>query len=87
MKRIMLILIILGGFIMVNAQMDKEYNTYRYEERKAETEQINTMQYQEFLTRECDALELKTLIKDYNMTKNSQYLHAISGYNCSEVTE
>ena len=87
MKKTTLATIILGVFIIANAQTEKEYNPYRYEEKKAIQEQIRAEQYQEFLAKKCDALQLQELIENYNTTKNSQHLYGMYDYNCSEAID
>jgi len=88
MKKLTLIITLLSVFAIANAQTEKDYNPYRYEERKAETEQAYADRRQELLAKECDALELQTLIEDYNTTKNTQILWNINGnYNCPGVID
>lgn len=88
MKRHILLLSLLGILIIANAQTEKDYNPYRYEERKATTEQIRAKADQEFLAKKCDAMQLKILIENYNTTKNTQNLQSISwDYNCPEVID
>ena len=87
MKKITLIISLLGVFIVVNAQTEKEYNPYRYDERKAATGQIRAEQYQEFFAKRCDTLQFRELIEGYNTTKSIQYLNAIRSHNCSEAID
>jgi len=77
----------LGILIVANAQTEKEYNPYRYEEKKAIQEQICAEGYQEFLKKGCDTLRLQTWIENYNTTNNTQFLRTIWGYNCPEVID
>ena len=85
MKKAILILSFLGVFILVNAQSNCDYNPYRYEEWKAETEKNAAQARQEFYAKECDTLLLQELSKRYTETKNIEYLDEMTSLNCSEL--
>jgi hypothetical protein len=89
MKKLILSLIILGGVLRSNAQTQEEsdYNPYRYEEWKTSNEQAYAQEHQEFLAKECDALELQAFIEKYNVSKDIQFLYVIGEYNCSKIID
>jgi hypothetical protein len=90
MQKIIVSLVIVGGFLTSNAQTQEEsdYNPFRYsEEWKIELEQASAEIYQEFLARECNASELQTFIEKYNANKDIQLLYVIGEYNCSKVID
>ena len=72
MKKITLTLIMLGGFIMVNAQTDKEYNPYQHQRE----EYIKTGEefFEEFKKVDCNEIQ--------EFARN-----AINGYYSGEYTE
>ena len=74
--------------VAVQEKSNKDYNTYRYEERKIETEQYSAHMRQVFLTKECNTLELQKLIDTYNVDKRTEALYVInSDCNCPEVID
>jgi hypothetical protein len=85
MKKITLIIMILGILIIANAQTENDNSWYRYNGRRAIQEQIRAEQYQEFLAKTCDTLELQAGIENYNKTKFNQNLWDIWDCNCPEV--
>ena len=65
-------------------QKNTYYNPFRYrEEWKTERERTAVEVRQTFLSNECDALALQTLIEKYNTTKDIQVLYALCEYNCT----
>lgn len=87
MKKITLILIILGVFIITNAQTEKEYNPYRYEEKRATQEKIYTEAYQEFLAKGCNISQLQKAKEYYNETGYTMYLSGMLDCNCQEAID
>ena len=87
MKKVMLMIMILGALIIANAQMEDNNNPFRYkDEWRTEREQAYAEVRQEFLAIACDTAQLQSFIGSYNTTKDVMYLHAINrNCNCSEV--
>jgi hypothetical protein len=88
MKKVIISLILVGAVLTAFAQTEDNYNPYRYEEWKTESEQDYVYIAQKFLLKECDSLELQAQIEKYNTTNNTQVLQTICwDYNCSEVID
>jgi len=92
MKKVMLIIMIMGTLIISNAQTDCDYNPYSYKEKQAAQKRISIEGYQELIAKECDTSLLRTSIERYNSTKDvipeSIFdLYTIAGCNCPEIID
>ena len=87
MKKITLIIMILGACLTSIAQIEDNNNPFRYNDKwRTEREQAYAEVRQEFLAKECDTVLLQRLIENYNSSHDIMYLYSINGNcNCLEV--